>query len=58
VLVANVFSYDPRYDDVLDALDAAFDGRTCWLDKVAGNNRIVYAVAGPGTHLGCALRGA
>jgi spermidine synthase len=29
VLVANVFSYDPRHDAVLGALAAAFDGRSC-----------------------------
>jgi spermidine synthase len=46
-LVANVFTYDPRYRDVMDALDAVFDGQTCWFDKVAGNNRIVYAVHAP-----------
>jgi spermidine synthase len=45
VLVANVFTYDPRHDAVLEALAAAFGGRTCRLDKVAGNNRIVFAVA-------------
>ena len=55
VLVSNVFTYDPRYRDVLAALDATFAGRTCWLDKVAGNNRIVYALhlpddAGPAHH--------
>jgi spermidine synthase len=44
VLVANVFSYDPRHDAVLAALDAIFDCRTCLLDGVAGNNRIVFAV--------------
>jgi spermidine synthase len=44
VLVSNVFTYDPRYRDVLAALDAVFAGRTCWFDKVAGNNRIVYAL--------------
>jgi len=49
VLVANVFTYDPRHDAVLGALDAAFDGRTCRLEKVAGNNRIVFAVAADGT---------
>jgi spermidine synthase len=48
VLAANVFSYDPRHDAVLDALGAAFDGRTCQLRGVAGNNRILFAVAGPG----------
>jgi spermidine synthase len=45
VLVANVFTYDPRHDAVLDALAAAFDGRTCWLEKAAGNNRIAFALA-------------
>jgi spermidine synthase len=53
VLVANVFTYDPRYPEVMDALDRAFAGRTCWFDKVAGNNRIVYALhdpAGPAAH--------
>jgi spermidine synthase len=45
VLVANIFTYDPRYRDVLAALDTVFDGRTCWLRGVAGNNRIMDAVA-------------
>jgi len=44
VLVANVFTYDPRYPVVLDALDTVFARRTCWFDKVAGNNRIVFAI--------------
>jgi spermidine synthase len=47
VLVANVFSYDPRHDAVLGALGSAFDGRSCQLDRVAGNNRILFAVAAP-----------
>jgi spermidine synthase len=47
VLVANVFTYDPRYRDVMDALETVFAGRTCWFDKVAGNNRIVYALHAP-----------
>jgi spermidine synthase len=45
VLVANVFTYDPRYLGVLDALDSVFEGRTCWFDKAAGNNRVVFAVS-------------
>jgi len=54
VLVANVFTYDPRYHVVLAALDSAFGGHICWFDRIAGNNRIVYAldvpaVPGPGT---------
>jgi spermidine synthase len=48
VLAANVFSYDPRHAAVLDALGAAFDRRTCQLRGVAGNNHILFAVAGPG----------
>lgn len=47
VLVANVFTYDPRYRDVMDALETVFAGHTCWFDKVAGNNRIVYALDAP-----------
>jgi spermidine synthase len=47
VLVANVFTYDPRYPDVMDAMETVFAGRTCWFDKVAGNNRIVYALHMP-----------
>jgi spermidine synthase len=46
VLVANVFSYDRRHGAVLAALDGAFDGRSCRLDKVAGNNHILFATAG------------
>lgn len=46
VLVANVFSYDRRRGEVLDALDWTFAGRTCKLDKVAGNNHILFAGAG------------
>lgn len=44
VLVVNVFTYDPRYRDILAALNARFDGHTCWFDRVAGNNRIVFAL--------------
>jgi len=53
VLAANVFTYDPRHDAVLDALDGAFDGRTCWLEKAAGNNRIVFAIAAEGRTATC-----
>ena len=56
VLVANVFTYDPRYPDVMDALETVFAGRTCWFDKVAGNNRIVYAVHAPSDAVARRLR--
>ncbi|MFC5547728.1 fused MFS/spermidine synthase [Massilia aerilata] len=45
VLVANVFSYDKRRGEVIAALDDAFDAQTCQLDKVAGNNHILFAGA-------------
>lgn len=44
VLVANVFTYDPRYRIVMETLDRVFGGHTCWFDKAAGNNRIVFAL--------------
>jgi spermidine synthase len=47
VLAANVFSYDMRHGAVLGALATAFDGRICQLRKVAGNNRILFAVGSP-----------
>lgn len=47
VLVANVFTYDPRCRGVLEDLARVFDGRTCWIAKAAGNNRIVYALKSP-----------
>jgi spermidine synthase len=46
-LVANVFTYDPRCRGVLEDLARVFDGHTCWFDKAAGNNRIVYALKRP-----------
>jgi spermidine synthase len=50
VLVANVFTYDPRYHAVMTALDTVFTRRTCWFDKVAGNNRIVFAMHAAHAH--------
>jgi spermidine synthase len=47
VLVANVFSYDPLYPAMLGRLQLMFGGQVCWLDKVAGNNRILFAVKAP-----------
>jgi spermidine synthase len=44
VLVANIFSYDPAYPALLRRLRAAFTQRLCWLDGVAGNNRILFAL--------------
>jgi spermidine synthase len=47
VLVANVFSYDPLYPAMLGRLRLAFGGQVAWLDRVAGNNRILFAVKAP-----------
>ncbi len=47
VMVANIFSYDPHYPGMLARLRLQFEQRVCWLDKVAGNNRILFAIKGP-----------
>ena len=47
VLVANIFSYDPLYPAMLGRLQLMFGGRVSWLDRVAGNNRILFAVKAP-----------
>ncbi|MDL2357675.1 MAG: transferase spermidine synthase [Pseudomonadota bacterium] len=47
VLVANMFSYDPHYPAMLGRLRLLFGGQVCWFDKVAGNNRILFAVRAP-----------
>jgi spermidine synthase len=54
VLVANVFTYDPQYAGALQRLRAAFDGRLAWFARIAGNNRILFAVhpAAPGARPG------
>lgn len=44
VLVANVFSYDPQYPQVLARLQHCFQRRVCSLHGIAGNNRILFAV--------------
>lgn len=44
VLVANIFSYDPQYASALQRLRAAFDGRLAWFSRIAGNNRILFAL--------------
>lgn len=49
VLAANIFTYDPQYRPMLGRLRLMFDNRVCWFDKVAGNNRILFAVKAPAT---------
>ena len=46
VMVANIFSYDPRYGAMLKRLRQTFQGRICWFRGIAGNNRILFAVKG------------
>lgn len=47
VLVTNIFSYDPHYPSMLARLRLMFDERLCWFDRVAGNNRILFAIRAP-----------
>ena len=47
VLVANIFSYDPFYRAMLERLRQAFNGRVCWFERAAGNNRVLFAVKAP-----------
>ncbi|MDB5915828.1 MAG: Transferase spermidine synthase [Massilia sp.] len=47
VLTANIFSYDPLYPAMLGRLRLTFGGQVCWFEKVAGNNRILFAVKAP-----------
>lgn len=47
VLVANIFSYDPAYAQMLARLGLAFDACLCRFDGVAGNNRILFAIRAP-----------
>jgi spermidine synthase len=47
VMVANIFSYDPHYRAMFERLRLMFDDRVCRFDKVAGNNRILFAVKAP-----------
>jgi spermidine synthase len=44
VLVANIFHYDPAWQAMLARLGAAFQGRLCWFDDIAGNNHVVFAL--------------
>ncbi|MYM68096.1 methyltransferase domain-containing protein [Pseudoduganella sp. FT55W] len=46
VMVSNIFSYDPNYSAMLRRLRQAFQGRICWFNGIAGNNRILFAVKG------------
>jgi len=58
LLVANLFSYDPRYHAMVRRLGEAFGGHVGQLRGVAGNNRIVFAhrrAAGP-TAAGALMR--
>jgi len=50
VLAANVLSYDPCHDRIVERIGAAFGGHVCDFRGIAGNNHLVFAVragAGP-----------
>ncbi|MES2129917.1 MAG: transferase spermidine synthase [Pseudomonadota bacterium] len=44
VLVKNIFSYDPNYRPMLARMALIFDGKVCWFDGIAGNNRVLFAL--------------
>lgn len=47
VLVANLLSYDPHYAALRARIGAAFDGRVCQFEGIAGNNHILFALRAP-----------
>jgi len=47
VLVMNIFSYDPALPAVLARLHLMYGAHVSWLEGVAGNNRILFALKAP-----------
>lgn len=48
VLAANILSYDPCHDRIVERIGTAFGGHVCDFRGIAGNNHLVFAVrAGP-----------
>ena len=47
VLVANLLSYDPQYAALQARVKAAFGGRVCQFEGIAGNNHILFALRVP-----------
>ena len=47
VLVANLLSYDPQYAALQARVEAAFGGRVCQFEGIAGNNHILFALRVP-----------
>lgn len=43
VLVANVLSYDPGHDAIVERIGAAFHGQVCEFPGIAGNNHLLFA---------------
>jgi len=44
VLVANVLSYDPAHDAIVERIGAAFHGQVCEFPGIAGNNHLLFAL--------------
>jgi spermidine synthase len=44
VLAANILSYDPSHDALVERIAQAFDGRVCDFPGIAGNNHLLFAV--------------
>jgi spermidine synthase len=44
VLAANILSYDPAHDALVERIERAFDGRICDFPGIAGNNHLLFAL--------------
>jgi spermidine synthase len=44
VLAANILSYDPGHDALVERIERAFDGRVCDFPGIAGNNHLLFAL--------------
>ncbi|WP_307723566.1 fused MFS/spermidine synthase [Massilia sp. Mn16-1_5] len=57
VLAANLLSYDPAHDAMVERITNAFQGRVCDFHGIAGNNHLLFAVrAGAGGGRGARLQ--
>jgi len=52
VLVANILSYDPCHDLIVERIGRAFGGHACDFPGIAGNNHLLFAVRAGGSAAG------
>ncbi|MFC5480972.1 fused MFS/spermidine synthase [Massilia suwonensis] len=56
VLAANLLSYDPCHDAMVERIGSAFRGRVCDFPGIAGNNHLLFAVRAGAGDTGLAAR--